>query len=82
LRVGICKLLGGSELSPDGKAIALSFLQSGKEQKFVLNVVRVADASMTMLYANPALLGRPVWLPGGESLLVAVGSPKENRSQI
>ena len=37
---------------------------------------------MTTLYSNPALLGRPVWLPGGESLLVAVGSPKENRSQI
>jgi len=74
--------LWGANWSPDGKTIALSFLQSGKEQKFVLNIVRVVDASVTTLYANPAVLGRPVWLPGGESLLVAVGSPKENRSQI
>ena len=75
-------VMWGASWSPDGKAIAVSFLQSGKEQKFVLNVVRVADASVTTLYSNPALLGRPVWLPGGESLLVAVGSPKENRAQI
>ena len=37
---------------------------------------------MTTLYSNPALLGRPVWLPGGDSLLVTIGSPKENRAQI
>ena len=72
----------GATWSPDGKAIAVSFIQSGKEQQFVLNVVRVADGSMTTLYSNPALLGRPVWLPDGNSLLVAVGSPKENRTQI
>ena len=72
----------GATWSPDGKAIAVSFIQSGKEQQFVLNVVRVADGSMTTLYSNPALLGRPVWLPDGDSLLVAVGSPKENRTQI
>jgi eukaryotic-like serine/threonine-protein kinase len=72
----------GATWSPDGKAIAVSFLQSGKQQQFVLNVVRVADGSMTTLYSNPALLGRPVWLPDGDSLLVAVGSPKENRAQI
>ena len=74
--------LWGATWSPDGKTIAVSFFQSGKEQQFVLNVVRVADGSMTTLYSNPALLGRPVWLPGGESLLLAVGSPKENRAQI
>ncbi len=75
-------VMWGASWSPDGKAIAVSFLQSGKEQKFVLSVVHVADASVTKLYSNPALLGRPVWLPGGESLLLAVGSPKENRAQI
>ena len=74
--------LWGANWSPDGKAIAVSTVQTGKEQKFVLNVVRVADASVTTLYSNPALLGRPVWLPGGDSLLVAVGSAKENRAQV
>jgi Tol biopolymer transport system component len=72
----------GANWSPDGKVIAVSTLQSGKDQKFVLNVVRVADASVKEIFSNPALLGRPVWLPGGDSLLVTVASAKENRTQI
>ncbi|MGA7906705.1 MAG: hypothetical protein WCA16_04785, partial [Candidatus Sulfotelmatobacter sp.] len=74
--------LWGANWSPDGKNIAVSTLQTGKEQKFVLNVIRVADANVTTLYSNPGLLGRPVWLPDGDSLLVAVGLPKEDRAQL
>ena len=72
----------GTSWSPDGKKIALSGLLSGKEQNFVLDVIRVADGKVTTLYSSPTILGRPVWLPGGDSLLVAIGLPKENRNQI
>jgi len=72
----------GASWSPDGKTIALSALQNGKEKKWVLEVVRVADASVTTLYSNPNFMGRPVWLPDGDSLLVANGVPKENRTQL
>ena len=72
----------GPSWSPNGKTIAVSTLQAGKETKWVLNVIRVADASVTTLCSDPELLGRPVWLPDGESLLVARGQLKENRNQL
>ncbi len=72
----------GASWSPDGKTIAVSGIQSGKEQNFVLDVIGVADGKVTTLYSSPTFLGRPVWLPDGDSLLVAVGLPKENRNQL
>ena len=74
--------LYGASWSPDGKTIALSTLQTGKEIKFVLFAVKVADATVAPLYSNPEFLGKPVWLPDGGSLLVPVGVAKENRAQI
>jgi eukaryotic-like serine/threonine-protein kinase len=74
--------LWGASWSPDGKMIALAALQSGKETKWVLDAIRVADASVTMLYSSSDLLGRPVWLPEGDSLLIPMGVPKERRSQL
>jgi len=72
----------GASWSPDGKTIAFSGLQNGKESKWVLDVISVADASVTTLYSSPDFLGRPVWLPDGDSLLVPMGVAKENRSQL
>jgi eukaryotic-like serine/threonine-protein kinase len=72
----------GASWSPDGKSIAVSSLQAGKEKKFVLNVIRLADANVTALYSTADFLGRPVWLPEGDSLLVPVGVIKENRTQL
>ena len=72
----------GASWLPDGKTIALSGLQSGKEQNFVLDTIRVADGKVTTLYSSATILGRPVWLPDGDSLLVAMGLPKEDRNQL
>ena len=72
----------GASWSPDGKTVALSGLQSGKEQNFVIDTIRVADGGVTTLYSSPTFLGRPVWLPDGDSLLVPVGLPKETRTQL
>jgi len=72
----------GASWSPDGKTIALAALQSGKETKWVLDVIRVADSSVTTLYSSPDFLGRPVWLPEGDSLLIPMGIPKERRTQL
>lgn len=74
-------MFGGS-WSPDSKTIALSGLLSGKEQNFVLDIIRVADGKVTTLYSSPTFLGRPVWLPDGDSLLVPVNLSKEARNQI
>jgi len=72
----------GASWSPDGKMIAVAALQSGKESKWVLDTIRVADGSVTTLYSNPDFLGRPVWLPEGDSLLIPMGVPKERRTQL
>jgi len=72
----------GASWSPDGKTIALAALQSGKETKWVLDVIRVADGSVTTLYSSPDVLGQPVWLPEGDSLLIPIGIPKERRTQL
>jgi eukaryotic-like serine/threonine-protein kinase len=72
----------GGSWSPDGKMIALSGLLSGNDQKFVLDIIRVADGKVTTLYSSPTFLGRPVWLPDGDSLLVPVNLAKEARNQI
>jgi eukaryotic-like serine/threonine-protein kinase len=72
----------GANWSPDGKTIALTVLTTGKEIKFLLYAVSVADGSLKTLFSNSALLGRPVWLPDGDSVLVAVGSVKDSRAQI
>jgi len=68
----------GANWSPDGKTIALTVLTTGKEIKFLLYAVSVADGSLKTLFSNSALLGRPVWLPDGDSVLVAVGSVKDS----
>jgi eukaryotic-like serine/threonine-protein kinase len=74
-------MFGGS-WSPDGKSVALSFLQNAQERKWVLDVVQVSDGSIKVLLANPDFLARPVWLPEGDALLVPVGVSKEFRTQI
>jgi len=72
----------GASWSPDGKRVATSLLQRGKDVRWVLSVVTVADGSVHDLYVSPDFLGRPVWLPDGESLLVPTGLSKQNRTQI
>lgn len=72
----------GPSWSPDGKKIALSMIETGKQQRWVLNVIQVADGSVHPLYTSTAFLGRPVWASEGDSLLVSIGLDRENRSQI
>ena len=72
----------GPSWSPDGKTIAVAALESGKEIRWVLDMIRVADGSVTTLHSDANFLGRPVWLPDGDSLLLAIGVPKEFRSQL
>ena len=74
-------MFGGS-WSPDGKTIAASVLQNGKERTWVLDIIQVADAGVKVLYSGAALIGRPVWLPDGGSLLVPMDLPKESRNQL
>ncbi|MFI5059434.1 MAG: protein kinase [Candidatus Acidiferrales bacterium] len=68
--------------SPDGKTIVVPRLQSGKENKWALTVINVADGSVRDLFSGSEAVGRPAWLPDGSSLLVPIQVLPENRSQL
>jgi serine/threonine protein kinase len=72
----------GAAWSPDGKTIAASAVQFGKQIKWVLSVIRVADGQRSELYSSSEEIGRPVWMPDGESLIVSVGAPNANLAQL
>jgi eukaryotic-like serine/threonine-protein kinase len=74
-------MFGGS-WSPDGKSIAVSFVENAKELKWVLEIIQVSDGSVKVLSTDRYLLGRPSWLGEGDTLLVPVGVPGELRTQI
>lgn len=72
----------GAAWSPDGKSIAVPSYQLGKENKWALNIIRVADGSVRELYSGPDLIGRPAWLPDGKGIVVPFGLLRESRRQI
>jgi Tol biopolymer transport system component len=59
-----------------------SSLTATKGIRWVLNAVPVADGSVTEFYSNSDGIGQPAWLPEGNSLLVPIVLPKENRTQL
>jgi serine/threonine protein kinase/Tol biopolymer transport system component len=65
--------------SPDGKNVALAFVEFGSGAHPVLKIVSVADGTGRDLYLpDPGVaLGPPVWLPDGQGLLLTVrnGTP-------
>jgi Tol biopolymer transport system component/predicted Ser/Thr protein kinase len=72
----------GAAWSPDGTGIAVPSFQLGKENKWVLSVIQVADGSIRELYSGPDPPGRPAWLPDGKALVVPFGILKELRQQL
>ena len=61
----------GATWSPDGRLIAVSSIFYGK-RSFVLNTVTVSDGSVRQLYSSTGAIGRPLWLPQGNALLLVM----------
>ena len=72
----------GAAWSPDGKTILASGLEAGKETKWAVTAVNVADGKLRDLSFGNEMVGRPVWLPDGNSFLLSVGLVPENRAQL
>jgi DNA-binding winged helix-turn-helix (wHTH) protein/Tol biopolymer transport system component len=72
----------GPNWSPDGRTIAVPLLHFGKPQRWALHVVSSADGSARELYTSPSAIGRPVWLPKGNALLVPRYDHQMHRSQL
>jgi eukaryotic-like serine/threonine-protein kinase len=72
----------GAAWSPDGKTILTPGLQKAKEIRWTLTAVNVADASLKELISGSEPVGRPAWLPDGNSFLVPLALVPENRDQL
>jgi serine/threonine protein kinase/Tol biopolymer transport system component len=70
----------GATWSPDGRTIAVSLLRLGK-QSFVLYAVSVSDGSVHELHSSSNAIGRPLWLPEGDTLLLVM-SDQNDRGQL
>jgi serine/threonine protein kinase/Tol biopolymer transport system component len=75
-------LMLGAVWSPDGKTIVAPVFQLGKETKWALNAINVADGGVREMFSGAEWLGRPAWLPDGNSLLIPMGLLPENRTQL
>lgn len=71
----------GPAWSPDGHTIVVSVLLTGKQVRWVLETVSVADGSVRELYSSPYKIGRPLWLHGGDALLLALDD-QDNHGQL
>jgi DNA-binding winged helix-turn-helix (wHTH) protein/Tol biopolymer transport system component len=78
----ISTFVAGASWSPDGKTIAVPVLRAEKETKWTLVAINVADHAVRNLYSGPEWIGRPAWLPDGNSLIVPMGLLTENRTQL
>jgi serine/threonine protein kinase/Tol biopolymer transport system component len=70
----------GATWSPDGRTIAVSLLRLGK-QSFVLHTVSASDGSVHELHSSSHAIGRPLWLPEGDTLWLVMGD-QNNRGQL
>jgi Tol biopolymer transport system component len=70
----------GATWSPDGRTVAVPLLRYGK-QSFVLYAVSVSDGRAREVYSSSRAVGRALWLPEGDTLLLVM-SDQSGRGQL
>jgi Tol biopolymer transport system component/DNA-binding winged helix-turn-helix (wHTH) protein len=70
----------GATWSPDGRTIAVSLLRYGR-QSFLLDAVSVSNGNVREVYSSSKAIGRPLWLPEGDTLLLVMNDENE-RGQL
>jgi serine/threonine protein kinase/Tol biopolymer transport system component len=72
----------GGSWSPNGQTLALAVDFWSKTKKgSALLTVSLRDRGVRSLYSSANWIGRPLWLPGGRALLVAMGD-RATRGQL
>jgi len=72
----------GLSWSPDGKTLAVSVLLVGSHPRWIVDVVSLSDGSLKELFHSPNDIGRPVWMPSGDSLVVSLLDALSHRAQL
>lgn len=70
----------GAAWSPDGRTIAVSLLRYGK-QSFALYAVSVPDGNTREIYSSSRAVGRALWLPEEDRLLLVM-QDRNRRGQL
>jgi DNA-binding winged helix-turn-helix (wHTH) protein/Tol biopolymer transport system component len=60
----------GLSWSPDGKSLAVSVLLINDPRRWVIATVSIRDGSFRELFHSSKRVGRPVWNPNGDQLVV------------
>jgi Tol biopolymer transport system component/DNA-binding winged helix-turn-helix (wHTH) protein len=71
----------GPTWSPDGRTVAVSLFLYGGRHAYILDAVSVVDGSVRELHSSPSAIGRPLWLPEGDSLLLVMNDQNQ-RGQL
>ena len=71
----------GPTWSPDGRTIALSLYLYGGRHSYILDAVSVANGSARELLSSSGAIGRPLWLPEGDTLLLVMNDQNQ-RGQL
>jgi eukaryotic-like serine/threonine-protein kinase len=77
LRDSFSGFQSGATWSPDGRTIAVAISRL-KPVRYVLDTISVDNGSVKELYSSPAEIGRPLWLPEGDALLLVLSDQNEH----
>ena len=72
----------GLNWSLDGRTIAVPAWLVSKPARWVLDAISVRNGSVRELFSSPDEIGRPVWLPSGDTLLLSHYEPQYHRAQL
>jgi DNA-binding winged helix-turn-helix (wHTH) protein/Tol biopolymer transport system component len=62
----------GAAWSPNGGTIAVSLMLRGERSGYVLDSVSAVDGNVREVFWNAGVIGRPLWLPESDKVLVDV----------
>jgi serine/threonine protein kinase/Tol biopolymer transport system component len=71
----------GATWSPDGQTIAVPLMRFRKRPAFVLYTIRVMDGTASEFLTSSSSIGRALWPPEGNTLLLVLGDSKD-RGQV
>ena len=72
----------GPNWSPNGKTIVVPVYKSGTTQRWGIYAVNVSNSKVRLFYSSPYDIGRPVWLAGGNALLIPHSDSQSGAEQL